>query len=68
MKERKLSFVHHYFPLLVKVSVQFNVSEISILIEYRYQNCKTWYESGYTINGIYLINPDGGTPFKVLIT
>ena len=68
MEERKLLFVHQYFLLLVKVSVQFNISEMSILIEYRDQNCKTWYESGYTINGIYLINPDGGTPFKVLYT
>ena len=28
-------------------------------------DCKSWYEAGYTISGIYLINPDGGTPFEV---
>ena len=28
-------------------------------------DCKTWYEAGYTINGVYLINPDGGIPFAV---
>ena len=42
-------------------------SEMTILIEYRDQNCKTWYESGYIISGIYPINPDGGTSFEVLL-
>ena len=28
-------------------------------------DCKTWYEAGYTTSGVYLINPDGGTPFEV---
>ena len=36
-------------------------------IEYRDHNCKSWYEAGYTISGIYLINPDGGTPFEVIL-
>ena len=28
-------------------------------------DCKPWYEAGYTINGVYLINPDGGIPLEV---
>ena len=28
-------------------------------------DCKSWYEAGNTTSGVYLINPDGRTPFEV---
>ena len=31
-------------------------------------NCKTSYEAGNTISGVYLINPDGRIPFEVSCT
>ena len=30
-------------------------------------DCKSWYEIGNTTSGVYTINPDGGTPFEVVI-
>ena len=29
-------------------------------------DCADWYASGYTISGVYIINPDGGDPFEVI--
>ena len=29
-------------------------------------DCKKWFESGNTTSGIYIINPDGQTPFEVI--
>ncbi|XP_019854696.1 PREDICTED: fibrinogen C domain-containing protein 1-like [Amphimedon queenslandica] len=28
-------------------------------------NCKDWYNNGNTTSGVYIVNPDGGTPFEV---
>eukprot|EP00112_Aurelia_sp_Birch-Aquarium-sp1_P022418 Seg6310.1 transcript_id=Seg6310.1/GoldUCD/mRNA.D3Y31 product=Ryncolin-2 protein_id=Seg6310.1/GoldUCD/D3Y31 len=37
----------------------------SILLDVAERNCDTWRKSGYTRNGVYTINPDGGIPFSV---
>ena len=31
------------------------------------RDCKIWYENGYTVNGNYIIYPDGETPVEVSI-
>ena len=31
-----------------------------------FKDCKEWFESGSTTSGIYIINPDGQTPFEVI--
>ena len=28
-------------------------------------DCKSLLEDGYTTSGVYIVNPDGGTPFEV---
>ena len=28
------------------------------------RDCSVWRKNGYTMNGVYLVSPDGGTPFK----
>eukprot|EP00112_Aurelia_sp_Birch-Aquarium-sp1_P006983 Seg1762.8 transcript_id=Seg1762.8/GoldUCD/mRNA.D3Y31 product=Techylectin-5B protein_id=Seg1762.8/GoldUCD/D3Y31 len=37
----------------------------SILIDVIERNCGTWRKNGHTKNGVYMINPDGGSPFDV---
>ena len=37
----------------------------SILIDVIERNCDTWRKNGHTKNGVYMINPDGGSPFNV---
>ena len=29
------------------------------------KDCKSWFNEGYNINGVYTINPDEQTPFEV---
>ena len=29
------------------------------------RDCKSLFETGYDISGVYTVNPDGGTPFEV---
>eukprot|EP00112_Aurelia_sp_Birch-Aquarium-sp1_P014143 Seg3031.2 transcript_id=Seg3031.2/GoldUCD/mRNA.D3Y31 product=Ficolin-2 protein_id=Seg3031.2/GoldUCD/D3Y31 len=37
----------------------------TILIDVAERNCGTWRKSGQTKDGVYTINPDGGSPFSV---
>ena len=30
-----------------------------------YRDCKEWFDRGHSESGIYPVDPDGGTPFKV---
>ena len=30
-----------------------------------HRDCKEWFDNGHSESGIYPVNPDGGTPFKV---
>ena len=38
---------------------------IIIILNLVYKDCKSWFNEGYNINGVYTINPDEQTPFEV---
>ena len=44
-----------------------NTSQSVLINVERYckENCDAWRRNGYTRNGVYAINPDGGAPFNV---
>ena len=37
----------------------------SLIVCYNYTDCESLFEDGYTVSGVYTVNPDGGTPFEV---
>ena len=38
---------------------------IIIILNLVNKDCKSWFNEGYNVNGIYTINPDEQTPFEV---
>ena len=65
-KRRKLTI---FCPSTQSKSCPGNVSSLLLVYSLLHLivllDCKSWYEAGYNISGVYLINPDGETPFEV---
>ena len=53
----------------VTVTINFYIVNafIAIIECVRYRDCEEWFDHGHSESGIYPVNPDGGTPFQVIL-
>eukprot|EP00112_Aurelia_sp_Birch-Aquarium-sp1_P014337 Seg3086.3 transcript_id=Seg3086.3/GoldUCD/mRNA.D3Y31 product=Ficolin-2 protein_id=Seg3086.3/GoldUCD/D3Y31 len=54
-----------YYVCVAENHIGKTSQSVLIDVEVNDRNCDTWRKSGYTRNGVYTINPDGGLPFSV---